>query len=786
MLKNYLLTAIRFISGNKVEYFVSIAGLAVGISCVLIMFLYARFETSYDDFHTKKDRIYRLLRKSRAADNQIKYTSNVGYKIGDELKNSFTNLIKHTVRYSASKAIITSGRNNFHEVVHYADPEVFSVFDFPFSFGNPDTFGRNPNSVVITASTAKKYFGKQNPIGESLIFTVPKSGERKSLTITAVLEDLPKNSIFKFNLLVSYKLKPNVTDRIKKYWGYHSKTFLELNEGYNQKALERKLIEFVNRLPIDERYVKNMLIAEPLKDLHLFSQAASQYVYPGSVWFNIFLIFVLGLMVLICASINVVGILTAMSGKRAKEIGIRKVLGATRTQLRIQYLLESILLNIIALPISLIAVQFLLPHFNSIMNCDLRFDYGKNLELFGFTVLFAIMLGIISGIYPSVVLSNLKPIKNLKQSRSKKGKIIQWIFLFMQLTIFITLLLSTLLVHKENQELKFFDPGYQTDNLFLTNINGQSEIIEKMRIFKNELTRVPGVLDVTASKFVPMLGKYDQSIKVKNKILFVDGITADKDYFRTLNIPIIEGTDFSDETSPYRLIIINQKMKRTYHYGVGDIIDSHPPLKVIGIVKDFHSTPVYELKPMILYNNLKDCDFIVFKIAPENRKKTIKKVQEIWKSVFPNQPFDVQPFQEKLDEFLEPSSVFYSIMKMVSGVALLISCFGLLSVVTFRMRHRKKETAIRKILGASVKQLVYLHYKEYIVITVLSYVTGCALSYYAINLVFGYMRYAYTIKFSVGILIFSFIFSLTFTAIIVGYHIFKAVFDDPVNVIRYE
>jgi len=774
MLKNYLKITWRNIKNHKVYSFINILGLAVGMACCILILLWVQDELSFDKFHANYDRIC----STHPELEDTKYYSNP-LAMGPLLKEKHPE-ISTVVRYSSRTWLTQYGDKIYSESGALVDEDFLQVFSFPLMEGNPETVFSSRESIVLTKRTAEKLFGSEDPIGKSLLMN-----SRAELIVTGVLQDIPDNSHLQFDFLVPIKL---MGERAITSWSWEARTYALLQENTSWRALEQKISGFV--MEHDNRTEQEVVLhLQPLSKIYLYSLNGTDPI----IYVYIFLTIALAILVIAC--INFINLATARSNTRAKEIGLRKVVGAEKSNIIRQFLGESILLSLLSLFLALGFVYLLLPAFNNLAEKQLTLDIVGNAS--SLIVLAGIILftGILSGGYPALLLSSYKPTRTLKgeYKTGSGGYALRRILVIGQFTATIVLIIGTILMYNQLNFIRNKDLGLDRDHVVAITMN--SELRQNYDAFKNRIKQNSSILNVTAARRIPtsighMNPVYWEGTGPDQYVTMTDAC-VEYDYFKTLGMEFVAGRSFSKEfpTDRENYILNEEAAKITQ-------LDS--PLgkmfsvwedegTIIGIVRNFHSSSLHnEIGPVVftLSQRHGSYRYIFVKLRPENVSASIKYLEQNASEFTPNGIFEYQFLDDAFDSQYRNDQRRGSIYKYFTFLAIFISCLGLFGMASFAAEQRTKEIGIRKVIGASVAQIIMLISRDFLKMLLISNLLAWPLAYYLMNGMLN--NYAYRTGISVWVFVLSGAMVMGLALLSVGIKIVKAANTDPINSLRYE
>ena len=795
MLKNLWLVALRNIKKYKGYTVLNVIGLAIGITCCLFLIFYIQDELSYDRYNEKADRIVRINSYINEPENHMKLAI-TQYVLGPELKKDFPE-VEDAVRFVANgKTMFKNGDLRFYEdKLYYTDSNVFRVFTYHFIEGNPETALREPNSIVLTQTSAEKYFGKNtSAIGKTL-----QSNAGKIYNVTGVIKDVPKNSHLLFTALISISSLPKDYDGGG--WGnFNIYTYALLKPNTDQAAFEKKLLVLYDQFmaPIFTQFnIKIHYGVQPIADIHLHSDMTNEPEELGSMSY-IYIFSAIALFMLIIACINYMNISTARSARRAKEIGIRKVNGSNKVQLISQFLLESLLTAGVALLLSIGLVLVLLPVFNSLSGKSLSFSELMQPATLLILLGIVVFAGIGGGLYPAFYLSKFNPVTVLKGSLSKSSSNVNLrrALIVVQFSISMIMLVCTYVVYRQLQYVRNKDLGFDKEQVISIDVDGSANVQSKVIAFKDALKENSKVVSVSASQSRPGNGNINFILfSLDSKNGKVDkGVSCygvDEDYFSTLGIKLIKGRNFSSPSDTLRSIIVNENLVNYFGWKdpIGQIVKSSGDtsknyFQVIGVVKDFNQKSLYNpMEPLILFYQPHGNDVLV-KLSPQNISSSLSGIEKSWKAIFPDLPFQYVFLDQDFDSQYAADQKRGKIFTAFSIITILITCLGLLGLIAFTTQQRQKEIGIRKVMGAGLSQIVPLIVKNFVVLVGLSCLIAFPTAWYFMSKwleIFPYNTGLSPVPFVVSAIII-----LMITLLSVTFHTLKAALANPVKSLRTE
>lgn len=793
MIKNYFKIALRNLWRHRGFSFINIAGLSIGITAGFFIFMYVAFELSYDKFHSKADRIYRLVTDIKTPSETIN-TGITSWAFAPNIKADLPE-VESFVRTSGVSFLVRRGNIKFQEERSmFADSAFFKVFDFKLLQGDPKTALTAPASIVFTESTAKKYFGNANPMGQTVLVT----GDAVPAIVTGVMKDFPENSQIKADMVISMtsltqKFNKGIDDR----WGnFGATTYLLLKPGTTQKALEAKLPAFLqnrNGEGMKKSQMFYTLFLEPLKTVYLYSKRGGQET--GSIS-NVYIFGIVAIFILLIACINFINLTTARSVERAKEVGIRKVVGAERGQLASQFIGESVVLCLIAFILTLIFSALLLPMFNQLAGKTISTGIFSN--WYYLTILFvtSVGIGLLAGIYPALVLSSFKPVMVLKGrfSGSNKGNVLRKTLVVAQFSISIALIIGTIVVYTQMDFMRNRDLGFSKDQMLVLNTNDDPA----KDALKQAISLLPGVKSTAAASSIPGGGNSGAYSEIENKkgdlqIANLDLYFVDYDYVNQFKIKMVAGRSFSRSfgTDTAQAMLINEAAVKLFGYSspqqaIGRRFKQWGREgKIVGVMKDFHFRSLQEvIKPLTMRIEMRNLDLITVKVSPKNLSSTLAQIESKWKELIPNRPYNYYFLDEFFDRQYRSEQRFGKLFFNFAVLAIFISCLGLLGLASYSTLQRTREIGIRKVLGASVSGIVNLLSFDFLKLVIASFFIAMPLAWYFMHK--WLQDFAYRIDISWWIFVLAGILAIMVAIATISFQAIKAAMSNPVKSLRSE
>ncbi|MFL5810654.1 MAG: ABC transporter permease [Flavisolibacter sp.] len=743
MIRNYFKIALRHLQKSKLYAFVNIIGLAIGICSCLLIGIYIWNELSYDGFHKNADRIARVTWQYNFGDAESK-TATTGTKVGPEFTRRFPE-VQAFVRTMKFARVITYQDKMFDEKGFlYADSSFFSIFSFPLIKGNAHNVLNSPDKIVLTQSSARKYFGKNDPVGKTL-----KVGT-KDFEVTGIAADAPDNSQIKFDFVGTFtSLNAAKTEK----WDEANYiTYLLLKNKKNFKTLQSKVDNYTKQVMKEEMHAQRNQYSnyhlEPFKSVHLHSDLDG--FEPNN---NINYVYILGavaFLILLIACVNYTNLSTAQSAGRSAEIGMRKVMGAGKQQVFYQFISESFLLTLVAVIIALIAAVLLLPYFNEISGKALQPKLLYQPSTLALLMVLTIIVALAAGAYPAFILSNSKVINVLKSGFNFTGSgSFRKSLIVLQFVISIFLIVATIVILQQLSYIKNKDLGYIRDQVVVLPLDWQ--ITAKYDDLKKAVAGTTGVLSVGGAYEEPTDIGWGDGVSTKDgsKQITVNALPVDEDLVRTLGFKIVAGSDYtqsdvqqfdtSDNDSKLRYkFMLNESAAKALGWkpeeAIGKTIVKNAEGEIKAVVKDFHFRSMHEqIKPLLIFMDKRLVSTMFVKIAGTNINGTLKNLETVWKQRIQHRPFEYHFLDEDYAALYKTEQRTANVFTSFSTLAILLACLGLFALTAYTMVRRTKEIGIRKILGATVPDILSLVSKDFLKLILIAVVIASPVAWYATN-----------------------------------------------------
>lgn len=810
MIKNYFKIAIRNLWKNKVFSAINIVGLATGLCCFLLITIYVLDELNYDRYNKNAEHIYRINSDVKFGGGEL-HSSQTSDMMGSLLKKDYPEIEEYTRIYTNNgNKLVKKGTEFINEAnVPHVDSTFFFIFTLPAIVGDTKTALNEPNTVVLTESTARKYFGTTDVLGKT-IETNDKG--RTVYKVTAVIKDIPQNSHFHFDFLFSMK---NVNYQWGQLTSHNFNTYLLLKPGTDYKDLQKKFSVYIDKyvLPEAKQYMQISSMEDfkkagnkleysmmPLTRLHLYSDYSYELSAPGSIRY-VYIFSAVSLLILLIACINFTNLTTAHSANRAKEVGIRKVLGTERKNLVTQFLTESTVMAVLSLIIAVVLAYLALPLFNDIAAKAMHIDVLFSPLILPILIILPFVVGLLAGSYPAFYLSAFRPIQVLKgklQQGSKRGGLRSLLVVF-QFATSIFLIIGTIVILRQLNFIQTKNLGYNKDQVLV--INDAYVLKKSSEAFKNEVIQLPGVVSGTLSSFLPV-SQSSRSDNTYSKEAVMDsknGINmqtwmVDYDYLQTMGMQIINGRNFSKEfATDSNAILINETTARFLGYNdpVGRMLytfndDNAKSISfnIIGIIKNFNYESLHQDVGPLCMRLGRSTGLASFKVKPDNISALIKSVEGKWKSMAPGMPFSYRFMEDSFSRMYSAEQRIGKIALIFSVLAILIACLGLFGLATFIAEQRTKEIGIRKVLGANVGSIVTLLSKDFLKLVIIAAIIAFPIAWFAMH---SWLQdFAYRTNISWWVFLMAGLLSAIIALATISFQAIKAALSNPVNSLRTE
>ena len=745
MFKNYFRVALRNLKKHKGFSFINIMGLSVGLTCCILIGLYINEELSYDKFHKDSDNIYRFTREFISADGSTSlHLSSLAPAFSPLLRNEYTNEIDKIGRYVTFSGTVTYEDKIFNEAnFGFADPEIVEILTFDVVEGDLKEALSQPGSVVISETMARKYFGSADPMGKTI-----KYGTQTDLIVRGIYRDLPDNSSVQLDMMGDFSVVETFfggRERVLRNFGSNSfKTIFTLTESGRINEIERRLEDFLIASIGANAPSFTALHIQKFTDVHLKSSLDDEQGLNSDITYVYIFASIAGL-ILAIACINYMNLATARSASRAKEVGMRKVFGAAKGNLINQFLVESVILVLMAVVIAVGITALILPFFREFTGLVLDFNLIDNWNLIVVILGFALVVGILAGSYPAFYLSSFRPLRVLKgklTSGAKSGGMRKVLVVF-QFSISVILIVSTIVVFQQLNYIQNKNLGYDKDQMMILGVSNQ--IGAQYETFKNEVLNITGVKSIGGSSRVPsgqLLDSQGAQAEVDGEMaptpVTIKVLSVDPDFIPTYQMELVGGRNFTDDFSrDSASFILNEKSVKVIGWSSAAEAVGKPMVysgvrgRVIGVVKDFLFESLQsDVSPLVLVNRPNSMRSLSIKIEGANLRSSVSQIEDLYAKFSPNSPIRYNFLDDRFDSLYSSETQRSQLFTIFSGLAIFLACLGLFGLTSFTVAQRGKEISIRKVLGASVNQIVGILSKEFIILITVSMVLAFPVAWY--------------------------------------------------------
>ncbi|MBN1327521.1 MAG: ABC transporter permease, partial [Candidatus Cloacimonetes bacterium] len=790
MFKNYLKITFRNLIRNKSLSAINILGLAISIAVCFLIIFFIIHELSFDTFHQNYENLYRTIIKGEITGNPIEYAVSM-VPLSGVLTNDYEEVEAAVgIIASGGKRLISYEDKAFYETSFYAATEqFFKVFDFELIRGDADNVLRNPNTIVLTESIAEKYFGSEDPVGKTII-----ENETDEYTITGVCRDFPTNSHLKMNAIASVEY----TDDIAEYWGsFSSHNYIRLKEGVDPAEFEAK----INNLAMEKMGITKeqtgmefLLYLEPVKDIHLLSNYQYNLGNDGDITY-VYVFSLIALFILIIAYINFINLTTAHHMIRAKEVGVRKIVGANRGKLINQFLIESIVITLLSTLVAFGLIELLQPVFNKLIGIELEMSFINHGKYLLIGIGFMIIMAIPSGMYPAVYLSSLNPISVVKGNLlgSNQKSVIRNVLVVFQFVISIALICSTGVIYKQLKYFQHKKLGFDKEHVLLLPLRSQ-ETREKAEILRDILVGMSGISDACISSNYPGSGAsqghgFFPEGKSEEQPWLMKTMNADANFVQTFRLNILQGRDFDSANQAENMnVLINETLVKEVGWGdpIGKTFldpfirdgETMLPITVIGVLEDFHVNALRDkIEPLVVYYNPPNRNYLSLRLKPGNMFKVLDIVEKEWKGMHPGMPFDYFFLDEHFDRIHYSERNLATTFMYFTILAIIIACLGLFGLASYATERRIKEIGVRKVMGSTVSEIVLLLSKDFSKLVLLANVLAWPIAWFAMHK--WLQNFAYPAKMDIWLFVWSGIIAFLIALITVSFRTIKAASSNP-------
>jgi putative ABC transport system permease protein len=784
MLKNYLVVAVRNFLRQRLFSFINVAGLAAGLACSLFIFLWVSDELKKDRFHANIDQIYHIVYNIYNPEGTITWTNTPG-PLADEIKNNIPEIEYVAPIADDGPRLIQVDDKSFLPDGYFTYPEFFKIFSYKIIEGDAGNPLADPNSIVLTKSLAQKLFGNEPAVGKPVKLRVDYD-----LKVSAVMEDVPNESSLQFEFIAHFDVHKK--NRPQSWSNSDYPLFLKFrDQHFNASETQAKIHNhLVKVLEVSEEGSKSFLFyLQPFADRYLYASFENGFPVSGRIkYVKIFTI--VAIFILVVACINFMNLATARAAIRHKEIGMRKVIGAQRWVLITQFISESILIAALSMIIAVLVVEVSLPLFNTLVSKQIIIQYSQP-QFYLPVILIVLITGMLSGSYPAFILSKVNPVKALKGGSvtATQGASLRKALVVFQFVISVVLIVSSLVVFKQIEFIQSKNMGYNKENVMI--IPGRG--VSNYELFKNKLSELPGVSSVAlANQNIIQVQNQNSSFnwegKPEDNRIYVRTLVVGYDFIETMGLNVVEGRSFKPEHNDTSNVIINQKMASLMNVDdpIGIKTDQWGAQgKIVGVVEDFHIRSMSEsMDPIVILCRPDWTGRVYVRVEATKIQETISKIEQEWKTASPNFPFEYAFLDEAFGKLYKEEQVISKLSVGFTFMAVLISALGLLGLAAYSTERKKKEISIRKVLGATVPNLIMLMSTEFLVLTAIALLVGCPAAYYLMN---EFLQgYAYHVSIHYSVFVTTAIGLLFVTLFVILFQVSRAALTNPVDNLRNE
>ena len=797
MLKNYFKIAYRNLQRSKSYTFINVFGLALGITCALLIFMLVRYHLSFDNFHAHENRIYRLITEFH--EEEIFQENGVPSPLGKAFRDDFAFAEKtaRVVTYDQQLISLPNSKDNLKfeekEGLAYAEPEFFDIMNFPLLEGDKSTVLANPNSAIITEKLAIKYFGKSNAIGNTI-----RINNSTNYKITGILKDLPVTTDRRQEIYLSYQ---NLKDenawlaRDDSWEGVYSgsQSFVLLKEGITQESVEKALPAISKKYYSPKDAVIFQFKLQPLSDIH-FNAELGGTMEKKNLWALSFI----GIFLIVTACVNFINLATAQALSRSKEIGVRKVLGSLKSQLFWQFIAETALITGLAVILALALCYLVLPYVNELFNAQLSISILSDISLLTFLMGLTLLVTFFSGSYPGLILAGFQPIMALKGKLSQKntgGFTLRRGLVVAQFAISQILIIGTIVIANQMRFSQKSDLGFKKDAVVMLPVPEKD--ISKMSTLRSKISQVSGVGSNTFCFAAPAANS-NRTVKMRfdsrpeDELFSINMKVADDQYINSFGLKIIAGRNIVRSDTAHEFVVNEMLVKKLNLKSPQDIIGKKLSVNggqssalIVGVVEDFHNYSLRQsIMPICIVSDYTNYQNFAVNIDARNMKPTLESIEKLWSETFPQYVYKSEFLDDRIAEFYQTDNLMLQLIQVFAGIAIFIGCLGLYGLVSFMASQKTKEIGVRKVLGASIGNIVWIFGKEFVRLLLVAFIVAAPLAWWVMNT--WLQDFQYKAEFGAGVFLLSLTTTLIIAAVTVGYRSFSAALKDPVKSLKSE
>jgi putative ABC transport system permease protein len=789
MIKNYLKIALRNLFKQKGYSFINITGLSLGMAVCIFMFLWVKDEINYDRFHSKAGILYRLEQDQKSQEGSF-HVNVTPFPVGPALKEQIPEITNTSRYWNMGTMLVKNGENAFFETgIRVVDPSFLQMFSFPLIKGNPDNVLKETHSIILSESMAEKYFGKEDPIGRTLDLN-----NKYLFKVTGIIKEVPDNSSLKFDMLMPFEFVKEI-GRYRDSWASNSiVTYVEMPDRKNLYSVNEKITNLIyeHSKTYSKDYKPDFML-NPLTGIRLYGRFG--FGQQSGAIQNVYIFSAIGIFILLIACINFMNLSTARSANRAKEVGLRKVVGANKKNIITQFYGESILITIISAFFSIIFVLCLLHLFNELSGKKISFSSLLGWDFITGILAITLLTGIFSGSYPALFISSFKPIKVLKGNmrNSAKTGFFRKILVVIQFCLSIILIIGTTIMFDQVKFMQGKNPGYDKEQLIYIPLRGETR--NSYDMLKKELIKDSRVVSVSGSQQLPILigsnswgADWDGKDPNRNVLIGINAV--DYDFVETMKIEMAEGRPFSKDfaTDTSTAFMVNEEVAKLMGSNsvAGKRFDFNDRRgNIIGVMKNFHYQSIqFNIEPLAMVVDPLRVNYVLVRLPANNVQNSLDYVKSTWSRIFPLFPFDYKFFNDDFEQMFRGDLKMGKVLRIATILAILIACLGLFGLASFMAEQKTKEIGIRKVLGSSISAITVMFSKEFIKWVIAANVIAWPLAYYLMNK--WLEDYAYKTPIGWWIFALAGILSISIAIITVSYQSIKAASANPIKSLRYE
>lgn len=793
MIKNYFKITLRNIKKNPGYSFINILGLAAGISVCMLIFQYVSYELSYDEYHTKSDRIYRIT-----LDHPRAHIGMTPSMLSPTLQQRFPEVETGVRLFDVGRfqPLVVRYENEVFEEqkVVYVDSTLFQVFDFELSSGNPNTALTQPNTVVLTHETALKYFGEVNPIGKNLEIN------ERDYEVTGVMKNIPGNSHFQYDFFISLITRSSWSELSDDTWrSANFYTYIVIDSQNSIANLKQKTDEYISEHFSEDEFVASLdIVFEPLTDIHLYSQVVEDISPQGDIRY-VLAASAIAILILIIACINYMNLATARSARRSREVGIRKVLGSNRGSLIGQFYGESAFLTMIAIAFTVLLIELFLPWFNQITGLAVIVDYAS-FQFWGVMLGIGIVVTVVAGSYPALMLSSFNPSTVLKGTGTAGGSSgLRKFLVVFQFSASIFLIICTLVIYRQINFIQDKELGYKQDNVLV--LTAYSDVEQRFDALQSELMQLPDVEGVAMTSETPVSIRagYVPDIEglEEGPNFIVNAIRVTPGFTSALGIDIVAGRTFTDgdytrakqtENREYA-ILVNEETADHFGLNPEELVGRHASIggesgPIVGVIKNFHFSSLHRsIEPLFIFPR-GSFNKLLISFNSADVRKTLDDSRSIWNGMFPQYPFEYEFLDQEYNALYQQETRAGNIFTSFAVLAVIIACLGLIGLASYMVEQRTREIGVRKVLGATPIQVLTLFSKDFLILILLGFLISVPAAWYVMT--DWLQNFAYRIEIQLGIVLLAGLITVLFALITISFQSIKAARLDPVDSLRSE